>query len=180
MEKKIFKFITVDNYEKEEAFLHQMSLKGWHFKEYKGLRYHFVKGKPENYIYRIDFKETLDDLDEYLELFKQTGWEKAFGYPIFSGEWIYFKKSMEKGTEAPQIYSDTASMVRLLKKLRYKWSMFGGSILVVLLFMAFMLFEFSVASIGSIFILVAAALIGVLYAKMFINFSRKINQLTTD
>lgn len=31
MEKKVFKFITVDQLEKEQDFLHRMALEGWHF-----------------------------------------------------------------------------------------------------------------------------------------------------
>ena len=178
MEKKAFKFITVDNIEKEEDFLHQMSLEGWHFTKYKGMRYHFIKGKPKNYVYQIDFKETMDGTDEYLEIFIKNGWEKAFSYPIFTGEWIYFRKSVKEGAAAPQIYSDSASMVNLLKKIRFKWSMFGGSMIAVLLLMTFILFEFSLASIGSLFMLASAVLITVIYGKIFINFTRKINRLT--
>src|SRR5699024_2503483 len=121
------------------------------------------------YVYRLDFKETLDDLDEYLELFKETGWKKVFGYPIFTGEWMYFRKSVKEGAVAPQIYSDSASMVRLLKRIRYKWSMFGGSMIAVLLLLTFVLFKFSETSIGSLFLLTSAAFIAVIYGKMFIN-----------
>ena len=61
MEKKVFKFITVDQLEKEQKYLHEMDLKGWHFKCYKNLRYHFEQNPPANYVYRIDYKETLED-----------------------------------------------------------------------------------------------------------------------
>lgn len=44
MEKKVFNLFTVDQFEKEQDFLHQMSLKGWHFSSYKNLHYHFEQG----------------------------------------------------------------------------------------------------------------------------------------
>ncbi|GEQ32874.1 hypothetical protein B795N_07560 [Marinilactibacillus psychrotolerans] len=37
MEKKVIKFITADNFEKEENYLEEMSKKGWHFTNYYSL-----------------------------------------------------------------------------------------------------------------------------------------------
>lgn len=93
MHKTIYKFITVDNYEKEEIFLKDMSLKGWHFFQFKGLKYYFEKKTLENIDYRIDyFVGDQSEKDDYVQLFEDSGWTLVTTYPIFDGEWCYFKK----------------------------------------------------------------------------------------
>ena len=42
---------------KEEAFLHEMSIKGMYFKEKKGIRYIFDKGEPSNSFYHLGYYE---------------------------------------------------------------------------------------------------------------------------
>ncbi|EAD4659869.1 DUF2812 domain-containing protein, partial [Listeria monocytogenes] len=46
MEKKVVKFFTVDNMEKEEAYLNEMAQNGWFFQKYKSFKYHFEQGEP--------------------------------------------------------------------------------------------------------------------------------------
>lgn len=134
MEKKVFKFITVDQLEKEQKYLHEMDLKGWHFKCYKNLRYHFEQNPPANYVYRIDYKETLEDLDEYLSIFEDAGWEVVYSYPIFQGSWIYFRKLSTNESRDLEIFTDKDSMVDLLKKVRTHWTRFGTVMSLLLLF----------------------------------------------
>lgn len=110
----MFPFFTVDDYEKEQEFLQDMTSKGWYLKDYKGFRYYFEKSEPNDYVYRIDYKEPLDDLDEYLSVFEDAGWEVVLQYPVFHGAWIYFRKP--NYDENVEIFTNDESRLSLLKK----------------------------------------------------------------
>ncbi|MBC1501338.1 DUF2812 domain-containing protein [Listeria weihenstephanensis] len=172
MTKKVFKFITVDNVEKEEAFLDEMASKGWFFSKYASLQYHFEQGEPAEYTYCIDYKEETGDEEEYLALFEDAGWEHVYAYPILSGKWMYFRKAVKEGAPKEAIFTDDASMVALWKTIRSRWTRFGAIIALMLIIMAIA----SVFSSPSIFvsILILALLIIVLYGKMYIRITRKI------
>jgi hypothetical protein len=100
--------------DKEETWLHEMSLNGLHLRsvDAPGL-YRFEKGQPKNYYYRLDFKSTpVNDFDEYCQLFVDAGWdhvEQYFG-------WQYFRKEAHPG-EIPEIFSDNASKIEKYKRL---------------------------------------------------------------
>lgn len=177
MEKKVFKFITVDQLDKEQDFLHRMALEGWHFTKYKNLRYHFEEGKPANYIYRIDYKETLEDLDEYLTIFEDAGWEAVYSYPIFQGSWIYFRKLSTDETQPLEIFTDKDSMIGLLKKVRMQWTWFGTFMSFILLFILLSNVFTTKSLISGIPITICFLVILILYGKMFVNLTKKINHL---
>ena len=177
MEKKVFKFITVDQLEKEQEFLHDMDLKGWHFKCYKNLRYHFEQTPPANYVYRIDYKETLEDLDEYLAIFEDAGWEVVYSYPIFQGSWIYFRKLSTDDSRDLEIFTDRDSMVDLLKKVRMHWTWFGTAMPLLLLFFTILNLFISKSLVSGVPTALCFLFIAILYVKLFINLTKKIKQL---
>ncbi|MBC6315757.1 DUF2812 domain-containing protein [Listeria grandensis] len=174
MVKKVMKFITVDNVEKEEAFLEEMANQGWFFTKYAFPHYHFEKGAPGAYSYCIDYKETTGDEEEYLVLFKDAGWENVFSYPIFKGKWMYFRKRVQEGGGREVIFTDNDSMVGLLKRVRSNWTRFGAifSVLLVVLGTLYMS-VFSYPFLGIIILFVALVIIA-LYGKMYINITKKI------
>lgn len=97
--------------EKEEAWLREKSLDGWHFKSCQFLsNYTFEKGEPIDYVYRLDYFTDRKEMESYLQLFRDAGWE-YFGE--MSG-WQYFRKESIQG-EVPEIYSDNES-----KKKKYQ------------------------------------------------------------
>ena len=57
------KLFTPDQYDKEEIYLNEMSMKGYHLVEVKLSfpipKYYFEKGKPKKYNYQIDYTENL-------------------------------------------------------------------------------------------------------------------------
>ncbi len=72
---RIFKlFFSI---EKEEAWLKEMSKRGWHLEKAPGLFYTFEKGLPEERIYKIDFHtiKNKQDFSDYLALFEDSGWQ---------------------------------------------------------------------------------------------------------
>lgn len=173
MTKKIFKLITVDNFEKEEVFLEEMAQKGWYFSKYTSGIYHFEQGTPEKYTYCIDYKEEKDDETSYLQLFEDAGWENVYAYPILRGKWMYFRKEETDETQKEQIFTDRQSFITLWKKIRHRWTVFGLAMIFLLLCISTFLI-FRAQQISGIIILLMTVLIVLLYGKMYINLTRKI------
>ncbi len=176
MEKKVIKFITVDNFEKEERFLREMSSKGWHFTRYETLRYFFEQSTSKDFQYRIDYHSSSEgDLDEYLQLFEDSGWEPVFTSPILDGHWCYFRKEVREN-ENMEIYTDNTSKIELFKKIRLKWGVFG--LIITAVFFPLILLATSSDYLFTN-VIVAGALITIvlLYSKLVLNITRKIHQL---
>jgi hypothetical protein len=94
--------------EKEEAWLRQMALDGWHLQR-MGFPsfYTFEQGGPRDVAYRLDFFTGGKDKANYLQLFSDAGWEHVGEY----GSWQYFRKEATGG-EAPEIFTDNESKVK--------------------------------------------------------------------
>lgn len=93
--------------EKEEKWLEKLSKRGLHFVRYNLLYYVFQVGDPKEYIYKIDYKSTKNsDIDEYLNIFEDTGWEHV---AEFLG-WHYFRIEKEKAN-IQDIYTDNNSKI---------------------------------------------------------------------
>lgn len=176
----MLKFFTVDNFEKEGMYLRSMAQKGWHFKAYKNFKYIFEKGESKDVYYQIDYHSQAEgDKDEYIQFFEDSGWSFAFSYPIFDGEWIYFKKESDAAGTA-EIYTDTSSKINLFQKIRKRWCLFG---IFISIFMIMALFINGLAlespSISLYVIMILALFVIILYSKMIVNLTRKIRQLQT-
>ena len=99
--------------EQEEAWLRNMSQKGWHLSSV-GLPciYRFQAGESRDYVYRLDYQTyKKEDQQDYLQLFSDAGWEHL---GQMSG-WHYFRKEAKKG-EALEIYTDVESKVAKYKR----------------------------------------------------------------
>jgi len=99
--------------EQEEAWLRQMSQEGLHLASlgFPGF-YNFTPGEPANYVYRLDFITDSKDRANYLQLFKDAGWEHL-GH---MGGWQYFRTLAGEG-ELPEIYSDPDSKIQKYRRL---------------------------------------------------------------
>ena len=99
--------------EKEEAWLREMSQQGWHLKSYQfPSNYKFEKGNPVDYVYRLDYFVDRKDIESYLQLFQDAGWDHMGEM----GGWQYFRKETING-EAPEIYSDNESKKKKYQRL---------------------------------------------------------------
>ena len=99
--------------EKEEVWLRQMSMEGWHFKSARLLgNYVFEQGEPADYVYRLDYFTGRKDMPSYLQIFEDAGWEHM---GKMSG-WQYFRIETRDG-EVPEIYSDKASKAKKYERL---------------------------------------------------------------
>jgi hypothetical protein len=103
-----FKWFWAWDDEKEEDYLREMALDGWHFQSvtFPGF-YTFEKGMPRNDFYRLDFLVNHRDKENYLQLFKDAGWSHVGEY----GSWQYFRKTAVEG-ETPEIFTDNDSKVK--------------------------------------------------------------------
>ncbi|EOI6973793.1 DUF2812 domain-containing protein [Listeria monocytogenes] len=179
MEKKVFKFFTVDNMEKEESYLNEMAQNGWFFQKYKSFKYHFEQGEPAKYSYAIDFKENEGDEEAYKTLFEDAGWEIVFSYPVLNGNWMYFRKAVAPGDTEEAIFTDETSLIQLYKNIRKRWTIFGAIVSLFLFVELLIVFQME-NNIGiTTFICIIFLILVTLYGKMFFNLTRKINHLVT-
>ena len=117
MEKKKmtqFKWFWAWDDDKEEKWLEDMSRNGWHL-ENPGLPcvYHFIKGEPRDYSYRLDFRTgSFKSLQEYLQICRDAGWEMLGRM----SSWYYFRKECHGG-EKPEFFSDKDSKVQKYRRL---------------------------------------------------------------
>ncbi|MEE1248249.1 MAG: DUF2812 domain-containing protein [Lachnospiraceae bacterium] len=113
--KKVWKFFSIMDYEKEADFLSKMHKNGWKLKEIKGLcSYHFEKCIPEDVVYQLDYnKEGLKDKDTYVQMFTDCDWEYLFDYYDYS----YFRKPAQKMHGREEIFCDDDSRLAMVKRI---------------------------------------------------------------
>ena len=97
------------NDDKEENWLRQMALQGWHLRNISPFgRYTFEKGESIDVVYRLDYVQVTKKDEDYFQIFQDAGWDHV-------GEmmgWQYWRKEAEGGT-LPEIFTDVES--KLLK-----------------------------------------------------------------
>ena len=109
-----FKWFWAWEDEKEEKWLEAMSENGWHL-ENPGLPcvYHFIKGEPRDYSYRLDFRTgSFKSLEEYRQICRDAGWQELGRM----GSWYYFRKECRAG-EKPEFFSDKQSKMQKYRRL---------------------------------------------------------------
>lgn len=112
MKKRVIRFYS--NYEKEEIWLNNMAAQGWHCVDYVFGRYTFEKGKPGEYIYRLQLLEyhpTHAKSTGYLEFLKEAGVEVI----AFHVRWVYLRKKTEDGPF--ELFSDKESRISHYKRI---------------------------------------------------------------
>ena len=113
--KTIFKFLTLFEYEDEEAFLEAQHKAGWKATGYKlpGF-YKFEKCEGADYTYRIDFTDENGSKNpEYRQMFADNGWEFLWSVNGFS---IFRKPSSSPANN--EIFTDNESKLRMLQKIQ--------------------------------------------------------------
>ena len=107
------------NYEKEEQWLNNLAAKGLALTDYSWMRYAFEETKPGEYIYQIELLEKFPGNPEsemYLRFLEDSGVEVVASYM----KWVYLRKKAADGPFA--IYTDYASKLRYLKRVRLFWT----------------------------------------------------------
>lgn len=133
--KKEWKYFTIFDHEKEETYLRGQHKAGWKFVKVTGLGvYHFEKCRPEDVIYQLDYnKEGLENLEEYIRMFEDCGWEYIQSYVDYS----YFRKAAADMNGDEEIFSDESSRVEMMERV-YK----GRLIPLLVIFSACLLPQF--------------------------------------
>lgn len=113
--KRIFRIFTISEYDKEEEFLreqHKAGFKCVRF-QFPGF-YYFEACEPEDVIYQLDFNANMKKQEQfdYLQLYKDAGWEYMFD--VF--EWSYFRKPVSVEGEEPSIFTDKETKIELIRK----------------------------------------------------------------
>lgn len=102
------------HFEKEEDWLNKMAKKGLELVDYKFGRYYFKKGKPGEYIYRLemlDEQPNTEKMKEYIQFMEENGIELVTSY----NTWAYFRK---KAADGPfEIYTDIPSRIKHYEKI---------------------------------------------------------------
>ncbi|UCF59906.1 MAG: DUF2812 domain-containing protein [Anaerolineaceae bacterium] len=108
-----FKLFFAWQDDKEEDWLREMARMGWHLFSL-GLPgfYNFTRGEPRDVVYRLDFTTSKIDMDEYLQLFQDAGWEHL-GSLV---GWQYFRKPAE-AEGMNEIYTDPESKIQRHQRL---------------------------------------------------------------
>ncbi|WP_425539687.1 DUF2812 domain-containing protein [Microaceticoccus formicicus] len=88
-----FKYFTILDYDKEEDYLSKMHSKGYKFVKVvlPGI-YTFEVTEPSDTVYKLDFMDedmSLEDKLDYLQIFKDNGWEAVTTFMGYS----YFRKN---------------------------------------------------------------------------------------
>lgn len=113
--KKVVKVIFAWEDEKEEKWLEEMAAQGWKLETAAPYVYYFRKGKPEKVVIRLDYKNTLDkDYQEYLNLFRDAGWELVVTF----ANWHYFRIRPDNN-EMPEIYNSDRAKAQKYRRLMY-------------------------------------------------------------
>ncbi len=120
------KFRLYFDKEKEEAWLNELSQRGWAMTGFFAGLYTFMPCEPGKYIYRVDMRGEAgrtpvwrNDYEEYIELVEETGAE----YVCRWGWWLIFRKEAEKGEFT--LYTDVESQIALYKRIRWMFLFVG-------------------------------------------------------
>jgi len=118
--KRIFRFFSLAEYGEEQKFLEEMHQKGWKLKSYTVFRgYVFEKCIPENWIYQLDYRDEVEDLNAYIQLFQDCGWE----YVMMFNSFYYFRRKENGEENNSEIFSDRETRREYCESI-YKRSVF--------------------------------------------------------
>ena len=112
--KKQFKWFSIFEYQKEEEYLRKMHQSGWKLVKVTGLTvYHFEKCTPEDVMYQLDYnQEGLEHKEEYLQMFRDCGWEYLQDYAGYS----YFRKPVSETDGEETIFCDDESRLQMMER----------------------------------------------------------------
>ena len=173
--KRVFKFFTAWNLEKEEAFLRKMHQQGWALQKYN-LMYTFQKTEPKDVMYKADFRlvyrDSKEQQQEYFEIYEMSGWKRVTSFT----RWNYFCKEAEEVNELPDIYSEKETRIQKLNELLLFLVIISASLLPSM----YNLFLSPMESRVPMWAKVMTGLTGGMWMYFFIRLSWKIKKLKSE
>lgn len=116
------RFFFLPNFEKEALYLAEQHRKGWKFIENRfGVLFIFEKCQPEEVVYQLDFKPSLQEEYDYVQFYEDYGWEYVGNCNHFS----YFRKVKADGEL--EIYSDRQSKLEMIDRILRRQLLLAGS-----------------------------------------------------
>ena len=113
--KKEFRWFSIMDYDKEGEYLSERHREGWKFYTvtFPGI-YTFERCEPEEVVYQLDYnKEGKKNQDEYVQMFKDCGWEYVMDFNGYS----YFRKPVSQMQQKEEIFCDDMSRLDLLNRI---------------------------------------------------------------
>jgi len=111
--KTFFKVFWAWEDEKEEQWLEEQALQGYHLLSVAPFFYEFEKGPSQQVKYRLDYKVTVDkDYQEYQSLFQDSNWELV----TRMSNWHYYRVDLEN-KEVPELYSSNRTKAQKYRRL---------------------------------------------------------------
>lgn len=141
--KKLWRFYSIADYEKEEAFLNEMARAGWNLTAVGFCRYIFRRGNEGEYIYKLDMVERTES-DEVKESYFNFLTDCGIRIVGDFKDWIYLQKRASDGPF--DMKNDTYAKLRQVNKV-YSFSLrtvsnllriFAGIVLVLILLQVFL------------------------------------------
>lgn len=113
-QKTEFRFFAVPEWEKEQDYLRRRHQEGWRFVRLNFFcLYHFERCAPEDVVYQLDYNpEGLAHRDEYVQMFRDCGWEYLQDYLGYS----YFRKAAARMQGDEHIFCDDASRLDMMRR----------------------------------------------------------------
>lgn len=165
--KKETKYFNIMQHEEEQAYLREMHKHGWKFVRVTGIgTYHFEECEPEDVVYQLDYnQEGLSHKEEYVQMFKDCGWEYLQDYCGYS----YFRKPAAEMKEDEGIFCDDSSRLEMMQRV------FKVRLIPLLVVFCLLLIPGFIRTIGEGETLLACVFAALLlaYLGIFIAFSKK-------
>ena len=170
--KTVWKWFDITDFEKEQDYLREMHRNGWRFVGAKLFVYTFEACEPEDVVYQLDYYKELNDRDEYLQMFRDCGWEFVqdnMGYSYFRKP----AKEMQSGDE--EIFSDDESRIAMWERV------FKGRVRLMLILLCAVLIPgalnaFNLEYTGSVIVFVVYVALIFLYIVLLGKFAWKYYQ----
>lgn len=101
--KRLIRYFTIAEFEKEEAWLNQMAAKGWNLVATNGIVFTFEQGQPGEWEYKLDLPDerySSEEISEYYRFMAGMGVEVVTSYKM----WHYLR---HRRAEGPMTDCDT-------------------------------------------------------------------------
>jgi hypothetical protein len=108
-EKKNF---GIAEFQEEEKWLEEQHRNGWRLTKTDGTKFQFESCDTEEWVYQLDFKGKGAAEEEYIQMFKDCGWEYVLQYD----KWCYFRRKKQDGADL-SIFSDRSSKIDMYTKI---------------------------------------------------------------
>lgn len=115
--KRGIRFFSPAEWKDEQDYLSEQHRKGWKFVKFSAAGYVFEECEPEEVVYQLDFRAEDKNTDEYIQMFKDCGWEYLQDYCGYS----YFRKPAKEMKENEEgIFCDDESRLEMLQRVYRK------------------------------------------------------------